>query len=41
MIEDLEFKSPSSAAVFVLGVSANGLTSWATADGVLLKNLEG
>lgn len=41
LVEDLEFKSPSSAAVFVLGVSANGWTSWATADGTLLKNLEG
>ena len=41
LIEDLEFSSPSGAAVFVLGASANGWTSWATADGVQLKNLEG
>ena len=41
LLEDLEFSSPSGAAVFVLGASANGWTSWATADGVQLKNLEG
>ena len=41
LTEDLEFSSPSGAAVFVLGASANGWTSWATADGVQLKNLEG
>ena len=40
LLEDLEFKSSSSAAQFVLGMSANGLTSWATTDGALLKDLE-
>jgi len=34
--EDVEFKSPSAAAVFVLGRSANGKTEWAASDGKLL-----
>ena len=31
--EDMLFTSPSYAAMFVIGKSANGLTSWKTADG--------
>ncbi|WP_256377464.1 DUF4357 domain-containing protein [Oribacterium sp. oral taxon 078] len=38
--EDLLFTSPSYAAMFVVGKSANGLTSWKTADGQTLKSLE-
>ena len=39
--EDLLFTSPSYAAMFVIGKSANGLVSWKTADGRTLKSLEG
>lgn len=38
--EDLLFTSPSYAAMFVIGKSANGLTSWKTQDGTTLKSLE-
>ena len=38
--EDLLFTSPSYAAMFVIGKSANGLTSWKTTDGRMLKSLE-
>lgn len=38
--EDLLFTSPSYAAMFVIGKSANGLTSWKTNDGKSLKSLE-
>ena len=38
--EDLLFSSPSYAAMFVIGKSANGLTSWKTSDGQTLKSLE-
>lgn len=38
--EDLLFSSPSYAAMFVIGKSANGLISWKTADGRTLKMLE-
>ena len=38
--EDLLFTSPSYAAMFVIGKSANGLTSWKTTDGRTLKSLE-
>lgn len=38
--EDLLFNSPSYAAMFVIGKSANGLISWKTADGRTLKLLE-
>ena len=38
--EDLLFTSPSYAAMFVIGKSANGLTSWKTVDGKTLKSLE-
>ena len=34
------FTSPSYAAMFVIGKSANGLTSWKTAYGKTLKSLE-
>lgn len=38
--EDMLFSSPSYAAIFVIGKSANGLTSWKTKDGKTLKSLE-
>lgn len=38
--EDVLFTSPSGAAMFVIGKSANGLTSWRTADNKTLKSLE-
>ena len=38
--EDMLFTSPSYAAMFVIGKSANGLTSWKTTDGKTLKSLE-
>ena len=38
--EDLLFSSPSFAASFVIGKSANGLTGWKTEDGRTLKSLE-
>ncbi len=38
--EDMLFTSPSYAAMFVIGKSANGLTSWGTVDGKTLKSLE-
>ena len=38
--EDILFSSPSYAAMFVLGKSANGLTSWKTSDGRSLKDIE-
>lgn len=38
--EDMLFSSPSHAARFVIGKSANGLTSWKTSDGRLLKEIE-
>ncbi len=38
--EDMLFTSPSYAAMFVIGKSANGLTSWRTVDGKTLKSLE-
>lgn len=34
------FSSPSGAAMFVVGKSANGLTSWENADGITLKDIE-
>lgn len=40
LTEDMLFSSPSYAAMFVIGKSANGLTSWKDADGNTLKNLE-
>lgn len=38
--EDILFTSPSYAAMFVIGKSANGLTSWKTPEGKTLKSLE-
>lgn len=35
--EDVLFSSPSHAAMFVIGKSANGLTSWKDEDGHSLK----
>ena len=40
LMEDMLFSSPSYAAMFVIGKSANGLISWKTADGKTLKSLE-
>lgn len=38
--EDILFSSPSGAAMFVIGKSANGLTSWKNAEGITLKVME-
>ena len=38
--EDVLFSSPSYAAMFVIGKSANGLTSWKDEDGHSLKEIE-
>lgn len=38
--EDMLFSSPSYAAMFVIGKSANGQTSWKTEDGRTLKEIE-
>jgi len=38
--EDILLSSPSYAAMFVIGKSANGLTSWKTSDGRSLKDIE-
>lgn len=38
--KDVEFTSPSAAAVVIHGGSANGLTAWKTADGKTLKQLD-
>lgn len=38
--EDVLFKSPSYAAMFVIGKSANGMTSWKNVDGKTLKDIE-
>ena len=38
--ENILFTSPSYAAMFVVGKSANGLISWKTEDGKTLKSLE-
>ena len=40
LVEDLVFSSPSAAAGFVNYASANGLTSWITAEGKTLKAVE-
>ena len=39
--EDVLFNSPSYAAMFVIGKSANGLTSWNNEAGITLKAMEG
>ena len=38
--QDVEFTSPSAAAVVIHGGTANGLESWKTKDGVTLKQLD-
>lgn len=38
--EDVLFRSPSYAAAFVVGSSANGLSEWKTVDGKTLKEIE-
>lgn len=38
--EDMLFTSPSYAAMFVIGKSANGLMSWKDGHGKTLKSLE-
>lgn len=40
LLTDELFNSPSYAAMFVIGKSANGLTSWKTEEGILLKQIE-
>lgn len=40
LMENLLFNSPSYAAMFVIGKSANGLTSWRNETGQTLKSLE-
>lgn len=40
LTEDLLFSSPSYAAMFVIGKSTNGLTSWKTEDNRTLKSIE-
>lgn len=40
MIKDYEFSSPSTAAAFVMGRNANGLTEWKLSDGKSLKEFE-
>lgn len=40
LMENLLFTSPSYAAMFVIGKSANGLTSWRNETGQTLKRLE-
>ncbi len=39
-IEYILFNSPSGAAAFVCGSSANGNIEWKTADGITLKELD-
>lgn len=38
--EDILFASPSGAACFVTGASANGYAEWKNAEGVMLRELE-
>ena len=40
LLENVLFTSPSSAAVFVIGKSANGLSIWKSKYGKTLKSLE-
>lgn len=40
LLDNELFNSPSYAAMFVIGKSANGLTSWKTEDGISLKQME-
>jgi hypothetical protein len=38
--EDIPFTSPSAAAAFILGRSANGYAEWKTSDGKSLRDIE-
>lgn len=40
LLEDILFNTPSGAAAFVCGSSANGNVEWKNADGVTLKEIE-
>jgi len=40
LLDNELFNSPSYAAMFVIGKSANGLTSWKTDEGISLKQIE-
>ena len=40
LLEDMLFPTPSAAAMFATGASANGYTVWKTADGKTLKETE-
>lgn len=40
LMEDVPFSSPSTAAMFVIGNSANGLVEWKNKNGMTLKQLE-
>lgn len=40
LMEDILFKSPSSAASFIGGASLSGNATWCNADGIILKKLE-
>ena len=40
LLEDILFNTPSGAAAFVCGSSANGNVEWKTSDGITLKELE-
>lgn len=39
LAEDLEFPTPSAAAVFVLSGSQNGWTEWVSDDGEMLNQV--
>lgn len=39
LIEDVKFKSPSTAANFVTGRSTNGLITWKNKDGKTIKEI--
>ena len=39
VLEDVEFKSSSTAANFVTGISTNGLIAWKTEDGKTIKSV--
>lgn len=39
LLRDISFSSPSSAAVFVLGKSSNGLVDWKSKDNITLKKI--
>jgi hypothetical protein len=41
LMENITFSSPSAAAIFVLGRSANGNVEWKTADGKTLGDVKG